>query len=326
MVKFSFSAKIQRKLNWYLDRGHDIALYTSRYSAGRSEMTRYDNVSLFLERALSMHNLTSTVHYFGSRVSGTSVGRSDIDFFVEIGDNFCSPNSQEEAAKVLRKIKNAIDKSHEFKVEIFLPKATVPLLKVVYLKTDFKCDIVASSGLSVRLCEIINHLNSLQPQIIPLFHYIRIWIHLCGINIKRYVQFLLIFYYLQQNNYMPSIKNIQKNLPKEFIGDWEVQFDPSRTLQSYGVKKMTNFVNHIVGYFRFYSNVKFEELVLSIYEGKCIKRSEYKKYDTFKIEKPLCMAGVLDQSFNSGQTVSKTAMQKFSGMCQLSVEFLIQRG
>lgn len=79
-------------------------------------------------------------------------------------------------------------------------------------------DVVATSGISVRLCQIMNHLNSLQPQIIPLFHYIRIWIHLCGINMKRYVQYLLIFYYLQQNNFMPAIQNIQKNLPKELIG------------------------------------------------------------------------------------------------------------
>ncbi|KAL7044542.1 hypothetical protein ACKWTF_001950 [Chironomus riparius] len=218
MVKFTFNSKIQGKLIWFFGKGDEIALYTSRYSAGRSDMTRYNNVRIFLERALSMHNLTSTVHYYGSRVSGTSVGRSDIDFFVEIGDNFCTPNSQEDAAKVLRKIKNAIDKSNDFKVTIFLPKATVPLLRVVYLRTDFECDVVASSGLSVRLCHIINHLNSLQPQIIPLFHYIRIWIHLCGINMKRYVQFLLIFFYLQQNSYMPTIQNIQKGLSKEFIG------------------------------------------------------------------------------------------------------------
>ena len=170
--------------------------------------------------------------------------------------------------------------------------------------------MVATSGLSVRLCHIINHLNSLQPQIIPLFHYIRIWIHLCGINMKRYVQFLLIFYYLQQNSFMPTIRNIQKHLTKEYIGgkfdffelnmilifmfiDWEVQFNLNRTLHDYGVKKMIRYTNHIVGYFRFYAKINFEEFVLSIYEGKCIKRSEYNKYDSFKIEKPLCIAGPL---------------------------------
>ena len=85
MVKFSFNPKIQGRLAWFLGKGDEIALYTSRYSAGRSDMARYDNVRDFLERALSVQNLTSTIHYFGSRVSGTSVGRSDIDFFVQIG-------------------------------------------------------------------------------------------------------------------------------------------------------------------------------------------------------------------------------------------------
>ena len=85
MVKFCLTTKIQGKLNWFLDRGDGIAIRTSRYSAGRSDMGRYENVRQFLERAINKHNLTSTVHYFGSRVSGTSVFRSDIDFFIEIG-------------------------------------------------------------------------------------------------------------------------------------------------------------------------------------------------------------------------------------------------
>jgi len=85
MVKFIFHTKIQGKLNWFLGRGDEIVIRTSRYSAGRSDMTRYDNVRKFLERAINVHGLTSTVHYFGSRVSGTSVFRSDIDFFIEIG-------------------------------------------------------------------------------------------------------------------------------------------------------------------------------------------------------------------------------------------------
>jgi hypothetical protein len=82
---------------------------------------------------------------------------------------------------------------------------------------------------------------------------------------------------------------------KILISDWQVQFDPSRTLHSYGVKKMTTYSDHILGYFQFYSNLNFDGLVLSIYDGKCIKRSEYKKYDNFKINKPLCMAGPIGE-------------------------------
>lgn len=85
MVKFVFHSKIQGKLNWFLGRGDEIVIRTSRYSAGRSYMTRYEKVRNFLEHSINVHGLTSTVHYFGSRVSGTSVFRSDIDFFIEIG-------------------------------------------------------------------------------------------------------------------------------------------------------------------------------------------------------------------------------------------------
>ena len=88
----------------------------------------------------------------------------------------------------------------------------------ILIKFIFQGDIVATSGLSVKLCHIFNHLNSIQPQIIPLFHYIRIWIHLCGINMKRYVQYLLIFFYLEQNNYMPTIQKVQKNVQPEMVG------------------------------------------------------------------------------------------------------------
>lgn len=85
MVKFFLNSKIKGRLVWFISKGDEIALRTSRYSAGRSDMTRYENIRGVLERAINMENLTSTVHYFGSRVSGTSVFKSDIDLFIEIG-------------------------------------------------------------------------------------------------------------------------------------------------------------------------------------------------------------------------------------------------
>jgi hypothetical protein len=58
------------------------------------------------------------------------------------GDNFNIPYSREDAAQVLMKIKSAIDKSSNFKVTIFLPNANVPLLRVLYLRTDFECELI----------------------------------------------------------------------------------------------------------------------------------------------------------------------------------------
>lgn len=47
--------------------------------------------------------------------------------------------NDEQAAEVLKKIKNSLAKSNEWKVSLFLPRFHVPLLKVIYTKSNLKC-------------------------------------------------------------------------------------------------------------------------------------------------------------------------------------------
>lgn len=81
-----FSEKVQINLKKFILEGNLIVLRVTEYSFGRTSMKRYANVKKSLQSAISDYsNLDATVHYYGSRIVGTSLFVSDLDFFIEVG-------------------------------------------------------------------------------------------------------------------------------------------------------------------------------------------------------------------------------------------------
>lgn len=248
----------------------------------------------------------------------------------------------ERSENTLQKIRKALFKSRDWKVKIFLPNTQVPLLRVVYKPYNLECDIVASNGISVSLSEIMRYLNTIQPKIVNLYHYVRISLNMGQIKMKRYVVYLLVLFYLQRKRLMPSIELAQKNIKKEridgklknefysykhfiiqfnFILGWEIQFDEDRSLEYYKIKRINNYLDFAEGFFRFYANFDFSKHVLSIYSGSSIEKTKF-KHENFKIEKPLCIVGPFDLDRNSGQMIGVKTLEEFKKVCKATCEFL----
>lgn len=184
---------------------------------------------------------------------------------------------------------------------------------------------------------MLKHLNLIQPEILTLFHFIRIWLEINQVRIKGYIQYLLLLFYLQGNNYMPTIERIQRNLEPIFMDGKQVQFNKNYNLCSYGTKKIRNYKDHVVGYFNFYGSYNFEAIFPSVYLGK-----SYYRYGSgigaLYIEGPLgkrlnsmnlnknsnyffADRGELDSKMPVRQT-----LDKFQRVCNFSVEFLEDLG
>lgn len=151
-------------------------------------MTRYDNVKYSLYNAMCLDESLrdSQVCYYGSRVSGTSIGYSDLDFFVEIGKNFhfCKSSlsrifvqifknfrniklfildgkfsgfDDHEAQNVLTKISKAIVRSGEWKIrKLVCVNSSYSVLRVTYTKTNFYCKLSHMDSFNLS---ILIHLN-----------------------------------------------------------------------------------------------------------------------------------------------------------------------
>lgn len=72
-------------------------------------------------------------------------------------------------------------------------------------------------GRSVATTKLLRHLFNIQPEAKKLFHFIRIWLGTSGIKLKGYQITLMVVFYLQSLNFMPSVTRVQRNIPLEEI-------------------------------------------------------------------------------------------------------------
>lgn len=92
----------------------------------------------------------------------------------------------------------------------------IPTVRV-FTKKKIQCDITFSSGLGVENSKLMHFLFSKQPEAFKLYHFARIWIHIDEFAFKRYVVALLVLFYLQSRNLMPSAKKLQEGVGEKMI-------------------------------------------------------------------------------------------------------------
>lgn len=94
---------------------------------------------------------------------------------------------------------------------------SVPCIKVTHRQTKIKCDISMTNGMAVHNSELLGHLFEIQPEAIAFYHFIKRWLRLFNIRFKGFTLTLLVLFFLQRMNYMPSIRRVQRNVPEEKI-------------------------------------------------------------------------------------------------------------
>lgn len=100
-------------------------------------------------------------------------------------------------------------------------KIPVPTLRVTHKR--LQCDITFSNGLGVENTRLLHHMFSLQPEAFKLYHFVRIWIHIDEFAFKRYMVALLVVFYLQNKNLMPSVLKMQEDTGEKFIAGFYLQ-------------------------------------------------------------------------------------------------------
>lgn len=101
--------------------------------------------------------------------------------------------------------------------ELKTPVPTVRIHHVVNRQITLQCDITFDSGIGVENTNLIHHMFSLQPEAFKLYHFVRIWIHIDEFSFKRYMVAQLVIFYLQQKKLLPSVVEMQEDVPETFI-------------------------------------------------------------------------------------------------------------
>lgn len=114
-----------------------------------------------------------------------------------------------------------------------------------------------------------------------------------GIKLKGYQVTLLVVFYLQHLNFMPSITRVQKSCPLEkdcgkgaltqlsppleffFLVGWPVEFNPYNRLRDYGFKKLRDYKGVLSGFFGYYAEFDYENDVIFPNFGHTVEKYNY---------------------------------------------------
>lgn len=173
------------------------------------------------------------VYEYGSYLIGLAEeGKSEIDLFVDIGelfqslskyfnfyvsgDKYYSFRNSQESQEILNKLKDGFEGQRSM-WEVHKMQS-IPILSVCFIPLKLLCNIRVDNGFHVQNSKIISHLFDLQPEALAMCHFIKRWIQFFNIkNLKGFSLTLFMVFFLQYHNYLPSIQQVQENLPKMFI-------------------------------------------------------------------------------------------------------------
>lgn len=173
-------------------------------------------------------------------------------------------------------------------IHVIFP-ARVPIIKARNKHEGVDCDISISNGLGVRNTELIKYFFYLQPRLREMVCFLKLWMKKSELFyapnnntlFSNYALTLLVIFYLQDIKLLPSIIDLQKNVPPMNIGPWNCSFE--FVSQKKFQKTLTNPVglqSELKGFFRFYSSMEiFLKYVLSIYLGQKIPKENFKHVD-----------------------------------------------
>ncbi|CRK98425.1 CLUMA_CG011783, isoform A [Clunio marinus] len=297
-----------KEVKYFLDNYENIIKSLSENSTKLKDLSQYESVRESLKALVSNILKTSVeIHFFGSRVIGLATEESDLDIFVEVDESFHKTFTKtNEFLDQFKKISSALDKSSEWTVK--------------------ESDLITTNGFSTRSSQLVRHLFTSQPEAVSLFHFIKKWINLnefYGFSGYTYTIVLLLIFFLQSKNFMPSIETIQQNLPKEFIQSWEVQFDPNLNLNAYKTTKISDYKKHIHEFFKFYSEFDYSQ-VMSVYDGLIYEENKYKKIHPNFLLNGINIGGPTNRGKNYG-VVDEIQKNRFVTLCGYSSLSLFEK-
>ncbi|XP_068142309.1 terminal uridylyltransferase 7 isoform X2 [Drosophila tropicalis] len=269
---------------------------------------------------------------FGSIVTGLSLKNSDIDLYMEW--NGKKPKSRN---VIYNQINGVLRSSMLFDNVFAIRSARVPIIRCRHMPTDLSIDINVANPKSIYNSRFVAELFSRDLRLRQLNLFLKIWAKKSKINghgsMTSYCLCVLVVYYLQQRDLLPSIKNLQSTQSPSYV--WGVNY-------AYDLKNVplisndVNIFDLIRGFFKFYSTLDFESILISPYLGYAINRQldflgphAFPDYyaqmsaiervtgtrpEQFQMQRTLCIQDPFELDHNVAKGVSKANL-KYIQLC-----------
>ena len=206
-------------------------------------------------------------------------------------------------------------------------------------KSKIDCQVIIRNELPVGNSELVKFYLTLDEKLKPLMLLIKFWVDCCDLRhengFSSHAIYLMVLFYLQQDPYkLPSVMDLQKELPPDEIDGWNCAFGPVEftnvTLES------ATLFDLLVGFFKFYCNFDYTSKVISPYLGSTIDKVSFvKPYDlpecfedylnqeeVFVVNSGFCVQDVFEHSKNVSFSADLSTAGRFTAACRNSLQLL----
>ncbi|KAH8346922.1 hypothetical protein KR059_002940, partial [Drosophila kikkawai] len=242
----------------------------------------HDQIISDLKKALSSDFPDTPIYTFGSRIMGLASDGSDLDIYVHAyGNDVYTDKPTPTMWTNQMKIAKAIKMSSAKWIFIKTVDGKCPLVVARHKATNILCDISFSHKISVDQNMLVNYIFDLQPIARYMVIYLRGWAQKYGLTkFRGHIFILMVIYFLQICKELPSIENLQANLPPNF-GPWKTEF-VKLDLSSFNMKPValneSEVRNILKDFFSYYSEFNYAQLVVCPWLGREINRTMIKAH------------------------------------------------
>ncbi|XP_050432092.1 terminal uridylyltransferase Tailor-like [Adelges cooleyi] len=240
-------------------------------------------VSSELKIALNSFKLShiniEDIQPYGSRISGLNVDDSDIDIHIT-----CS--SKRPIREMIQSITNVLRHQNTFIKIIPLYFTKVPLIKCIHRSTGVDCDLSFNNIYAVQNTYLLKQYITLNHSVKPVLIGLKLWakkhdlINTYGFS--SYSFYWLGLFFFQVKGMLPTVYDLQKNIPELKIGQWNCAFSKD-THQFIENEKMatSTLLDQIYNY---YSNFEYENFVICPYLGCLLPKSSFENVEALPEE------------------------------------------
>ena len=157
--------------------------------------------------------------------------------------------------------------------------ARIPVFKFVHSPTDLHCDITCQK-LGVYNSKLLSSLIAVDAVLFrPFFFLLKLWASShCLIDspnngLSSYGLNLLALFYLQQLKLLPSVEELQMDVPVKLCRYWNVNFTDPKPLNP--AANRPKFQHLLIGFFQFYKSLDSSQNVISPFKGQLIPVSDF---------------------------------------------------
>ncbi|XP_017873138.1 PREDICTED: terminal uridylyltransferase Tailor [Drosophila arizonae] len=311
-------------------------------------MPQYDKIEEDLCRLIApaFANDPVRIYKFGSRITGIGTRSSDLDVFIDIGNSFhlFEHRAGKNTIAKLRVLRGLFVDSDDWRIINVIEQARVPIIKTCHLSSGIECDICLNS-LGFCNTTLLKYIFETQPLAQYMCIFLKTWLERCRLTeqITTYSMALMVIYYLQSRQLLPSIALLQQGesmSTKQFVGPWITNFQ-QKSLSELGMQQIEVTVpvlkEYLKDFFKFYATFNYERNMVCPYFGKKhilisrIEKEMPKRYVDYanqnpecalQLRKPMVVQDPIQLNHNVTKAVTKYALQKLIDYCEQTESLL----